>query len=411
MNVRKYIAIVTLLLAVVAASAQNMTKSPFSRYAYGLLDNNVPNTYRSMGGVGVGMRSNKVICSVQPASYTACDSMTFMFDVAASVGWDRYEDNAGKRNRATGNLEYLTLQFPIWRQHIALAAGVLPYSSVGYEIIKTDTTSLPDYDAIYSYLGEGGIADVFVGLSFNICDWVALGANMYYMFGESTNARSVSFAQAGLTSISQVSYMKVNSLRFRYGLQVFHTFGDHSFVLGGIFENKQKLNSTYNVLETSLLDTMKTFPNDEHPTPFEMPMVYGGGLSYTWANRLTVGFDYSRECMSKARYFDEVGYLNDRNSYAIGVEYRNNPLSQRYVDHVMWRMGLNISDNYAPQLQHVKNITASIGFGLPLRNVGTVFNASIEYTHNGTKSFLEENTIRLTINAAICENWFFKRRL
>lgn len=408
---RKFYILSIFLLAIGYASAQNMTSSPFSRYAYGLLDDNVPNTYRAMGGIGVGMRSNKVICSVQPASYTACDSMTFMFDVAASVGWDRYEDDFGKRNRATGNLEYLSLQFPLWRQHIALAAGVLPYSNVGYDINRVDSTSLPDYRAIYSYVGAGGVSEVFVGLSFNICDWVALGANMYYMFGESTNARSVSFTQAGLTPVSQVSYMRVNSFRFRYGLQVFHTFGDHKVVLGGIFENKQKLNSTYTVLETSLLDTMTTYPNGEHPAPFEMPMVYGGGVSYTWANRLTVALDYSRECMSKARYFDQVNQLADRDRYAIGVEYRNNPQGMHYVDHIMWRAGCTVTDNYAPQLKNVKNITASIGLGLPLRNAGTVFNASVEYTHAGTKSFLEENSIRLTINAAISENWFFKRRL
>lgn len=408
---RKFVTILTLLLIVGCVSAQNQTSSPFSRYAYGMLDNNVPNTYRALGSVGVGMRNRKVICSTQPASYTACDSMTFMFDVAASVGWDRYEDYAGKRNRAIGNLEYVSMQFPIWRQHIAMAAGVMPFSSVGYEIDRIDSTSLPDYDAIYSYMGEGGISQVFVGLSFNICDWVALGANMYYMFGDVTNARSVSFAQASLTSVSQVSYMKVNSFRFRYGLQVFHTFGDHTFTIGGIFENKQRLQSTYDVLETSLLDTMTTYPNSEHPNPFEMPMVYGGGVSYSWANRVTVAFDYSRECMSKARYFDEIGLLSDHSRYALGVEYRHNPLSQRYVDHVMWRAGLNIADNYAPQLKNIKNVTASIGVGLPLRNIGTVFNASVEYTHSGTKTFLEENTIRLTLNASICENWFFKRRL
>lgn len=408
---RKLVLIFTLLLMVTWMNGQNMTTSPFSRYAYGLLDDNVPNTYRAMGGTRLGLRNNKVINPSQPASYTSCDSMTFMFDVAASVGWDRYEDNVGKRNRATGNLEYLTLQLPIWRQHIAFAAGITPYSSIGYDINQVDSLSLPDYDAIYSYVGQGGMSQVFVGLSFNICDWVALGANMYYMFGESTNSRSVSFAQAGLTSISQVSYMKVNSFRFRYGIQVFHTFGDHAFTVGGIFENKSTLKSTYNVLESSMLDTMTTYPNDAHPKPFEMPLVLGVGASYTWANRLTVAFDYSCEQMSKARYFDQVGTLNDRNRYALGIEYRNNPAGQRYVDRVMWRVGCCITDNYATQLSNVKNITASLGFGFPLRNAGTVFNASVEYTHSGTKSFLEENSIRLTINAAICENWFFKRRL
>ncbi|MBQ2608061.1 MAG: hypothetical protein II588_02470, partial [Paludibacteraceae bacterium] len=72
------------LMCSAIATAQNQTSSPFSRYAYGDLNDNVPVAYRAMGSVGIGMRNNKVICSAQPASYTACDSLTFMFDVAAS---------------------------------------------------------------------------------------------------------------------------------------------------------------------------------------------------------------------------------------------------------------------------------------------------------------------------------------
>ena len=71
-----------LAMMVIGASAQNATSSPSSRYGYGELNNNLPNAYRAMGGVGVGMRSNRVINPSQPASYTACDSMTFMFDIA-----------------------------------------------------------------------------------------------------------------------------------------------------------------------------------------------------------------------------------------------------------------------------------------------------------------------------------------
>ena len=85
--------------------AQNGSSSPYSRFGYGDLNDNVPNTYRAMGGVGLGMRSNKVINPSQPASFTAGDSLTFMFDLAASVMWSAYSDVSGKRNKANGNLE------------------------------------------------------------------------------------------------------------------------------------------------------------------------------------------------------------------------------------------------------------------------------------------------------------------
>ena len=128
-----------MVLAVPSLLAQNGTSSPFSRYAYGELNDNVPNTYRAMGGVGIGMRNNRVINSAQPASYTACDSLTFMFDLAASVMWSRYSDATGMRNKANGNLDYLTMQFPLWRRYIAFSAGVLPYTAVGYDVTISDS--------------------------------------------------------------------------------------------------------------------------------------------------------------------------------------------------------------------------------------------------------------------------------
>lgn len=393
-----------LLLVAPSVWAQNGTSSPFSRYAYGDLNDNVSNTYRAMGGVGIGMRSNKVICAAQPASYTACDSLTFMFDLAASVMWSRYADASGVRNKANGNLEYLTMQFPLWKRYIALSLGVLPYSSVGYDIVQSDSIGSA-YHYQKSYTGAGGISEVYAGLSFNICHWVALGANVYYMFGETKNTRTLSFSEASLSPTSQESAFKVSSVRFRYGLQLFHTFGDHSFALGGIFENKQKLRGTYVALETSSADTVAF-----SETGFELPMVYGGGLSYNWSNRLTVAFDYQNQCMSKVLYQGRVGDLKDRSKYSLGLEYRNNPSGRRYVDRMLWRCGVSLADSYSVSTA-AKDITAGIGVGFPLRTSATVFNATLEYGHRGGAGTLVENSLRLTINASISENWFFKRKL
>ena len=384
--------------------AQNGTSSPFSRYAYGELNDNVPNTYRAMGGVGIGMRNNKVICSAQPASFTACDSLTFMFDLAASVMWSRYQDVSGMRNKANGNLEYLALQFPLWKRYIAFSAGVLPYSAVGYDITLADSIG-SGYHYNKSYIGEGGISEVYGGLSFNICNWLALGANVYYMFGETTNSRTLTFTEPNLTGVTQLAYFKTSSVRFRYGAQFFHTFGDHTIVLGGVFENKRKLHCDYVQYESSLLDTVNVMSDG-----FEMPMMYGAGGSYTWANRLTIGFDWSRQCLSSCLYSGETGTLNDRNRYSFGAEYRHNSQGRNYAERVMWRVGCNVTDAYVSQIA-AKDIAVSLGVGLPLRNAGTVFNATLEYGHRGSKQTLAENYLRLTINASIAEDWFFKRRL
>ena len=72
MNFKRYIIIVVAAMMAVGAWAQNATSSPSSRFGYGELNDNLPTAYRAMGGVGLGMRSNKAINPAQPASYTAC---------------------------------------------------------------------------------------------------------------------------------------------------------------------------------------------------------------------------------------------------------------------------------------------------------------------------------------------------
>ena len=405
---KRIVSLLVVTLMMVGAWAQNATSSPSSRFGYGELNDNLPGAYRAMGGVGIGMRSNKAINPAQPASYTACDSMTFMFDLAGSFLYTNYGDSYGQRNKLNGNLEYMTLQFPIWRKYIAFSAGITPYSAVGYSFSLTDSIN-SDYHYTHTYSGEGGFTQVYGGLSFNICNWVALGVNAYYMFGDLTKLRSQSFVETNVKGASQTDFLSISSLRLRYGAQFFHTFGKHTVVLGGVFENKQRFSkSDYMQVETTTNDTVAMMAN-----AFEMPMMYGAGISYNYADRLTVALDYQCQDWTKTKYFDQENVLNSRQRWALGVEYRHDPLGRDYIDRVCWRLGANYSTSYAMTTTNVPEFGISLGFGLPLRTVATMINTTVEYVHRGAidQGALSENSLRLVISAAIAENWFFKRKL
>lgn len=389
-------------------SAQNLTSSPYSRYAYGDLNENVPTGYRAMGGVGFGMRNNRAINPSQPASYTSCDTLTFMMDVAASASWSRYQDASGQRNKANGSLEYVTIQIPLWKQWLAMSVGLLPYSSVGYAIVLNGSTSSGDYTYTTQYDGSGNISEVYGGLSGNICNWVAVGANVYYMWGNLERMRTLTFTQTGLTPTIQDEILSVSSVRLRYGAQFFHTWGAHTFVAGAMFENKMKLNSQYVLLETQTSDSIPIYQDG-----WQLPMVWGAGISYTWDKRLTLAFDFERQHMASALYNGLEGHysgLRDRNRYAFGAEYRHDPMGRKYVERMLWRAGVSIQDEYLASIG-AKRYTVGIGIGFPLQTIGTNINTTIEYTHRGKKSGLEENALRFTIGVAIAETWFFKRKL
>lgn len=406
MNIKRYLITVLASVMVVGVWSQNATSSPSSRFGYGELNDNLPGAYRAMGGVGTGMRSNKAINPAQPASYTACDSLTFMFDIAGSFLYTNYGDMNGQRNRVNGNLEYITMQFPLWRRYVAMSLGVTPYSAVGYDFALSDsTTSGHQYTKTYS--GEGGFTQVYGGLSVNVCDWVALGVNAYYMFGETTQKRSLTFADANLKGVEQGDYLHVNSLRLRYGLQLFHTFGKHTMVLGGMFENKQRFSRCdYQQIESNSSDTVSSMD-----AGFEMPMMYGAGLSYSYEDRITLALDYQCQDWANVLYFNENDALATRHRWAVGAEYRHDPSSRRFLHRMYWRMGVSYATSYTTQFKQPV-MAVSMGCGFPLRTIGTVVNTTLEYGRRGFASGqMNENYLRFVVNAAIAEHWFFKRKL
>jgi hypothetical protein len=114
---------------------------------------------------------------------------------------------------------------------------------------------------------------------------------------------------------------------------------------------------------------------------------------------------------SNALYFGEKGSLHKSHRVALGAEYRNDPMSRKYVDAIYWRLGAHYTTAYTDRYDQAE-IGVSMGIGFPLKTVGTVINTTVEYGRRGlTAGVLNENYLRLVINASISEHWFFKRKL
>lgn len=395
--------------------AQNNTNSPYTRFGYGDLHDNAAGEYQAMGGVTMAARSNRSINPANPASYTAVDSLTFMFDLGISGRLTHFSDATGVRNMVNGNLEYLTMQFPLTKW-MACSAGLLPYSFVGYEFAQTGNVFMPSNPSqnpdtvTYTsmFYGTGGVSQVYLGLSFELFKHVSLGANAYYMFGKVNNFRQLSFANDNYASVLQENRLKVSDFRFRFGAQFYHTFAQkHNVTLGLAYEFKSKLNGSFSQIETTTMDTTQYGVDG-----FDLPSYYSGGLYYTYDNRLVVGVDYSLQEWSKANYFGKKDSLNNAHRMALGAEYRHNPLGKKYVDRMAFRLGAHVSTPYIKEMgTSQQNFGITFGIGLPLRTSKTMVNATFEYGKKGNLATLREDYFKLTISASFNELWFFKRKL
>lgn len=402
------------------AHSQNNTNSPYTRFGYGDLSDTNSGEQRAMGGVSLGSHSKSSINTVNPASYSSVDSMTFMFDLGTSALISRFSNTSGGTNRFTANLEYITMQFPLVK-NMGFSAGLLPYSFVGYNYSNKGThytnIGLPDFDSIpyrTSFSGSGGLSQVYAGLSAKLFNHVSLGVNTYYMYGTINNQRVFKDLTSSDSTV-QKSVISAANFRLRYGLQFQNTFNKkHDLTLGVIYENKAKLKG--NSSQINFGTTTSTIPSSVNDSTYELPTMYGVGLYYTFDKRLSLGVDYTMQEWGNAK-FRGVNSLINRSKLALGVEYLPNPKGRKFVEKISYRGGLNVSDAYYLVNNAVapKNYGVSVGLGLPLYNsvynTVTMLNTSFEYGKVGSMDLLREDYFKFTLSVTVNERWFMKRKL
>ena len=400
------------------AVGQNNTNSPYTRFGYGDVTDANSGEQRAMGGVSLGSRSNRRINTINPASYSAVDSMTFMFDLGSSALISRFSTTSGITKKFTANLDYITLQLPL-AKNMGFSAGLLPYSFVGYNYATSEHVSGyavtgSDTTCRKTYTGTGGFSQVYAGLSANLFNHVSIGANAYYMFGTINNQHSLRFLGSSDSTV-QYNSISANNFRLRYGVQFYNTFAKkHDVTLGLIYEQKQKLNGSSSQIIDGVLNEITTATAKD--STYEIPTMFGVGLYYTFDKKLSLGLDYTLQQWSNAKNRG-VYDLSNRSKIAFGMEYLPNPRGRKFAQRVTYRAGFNLSDSYYQVNSTVppKNYGVSLGLGLPLYDNAAqtikMLNLTFEYGKIGSTELLREDFFKFTLNIAFNEHMFFKRKL
>ena len=402
------------LISAVMMIAQNNTNSPYTRYGYGHLEDDCFSRSQAMGGTSIGLRTKNAINSTNPASYSSIDSTSFIFEMGVSGLLSNFRSEGAQNTSFTGNLDYIALQSPITKW-MGLSAGLIPYSYVGYNYKYTDSIQIP-FEEKYNvydktYYGKGGISQVYLGLSVDIADHLALGVNGYYMFGNINHYKAVSYNQSELTTTNTVmlSNLYIRSFNARVGLQYHETIGEkHKFNIGAIYEFRSGMNGRFEQTTTGT-DTLKMNSSEL----FEMPSLYGGGVTYTYDDRLIIGADFMYQEYSKALYYGKRDTLANRMKISLGAEYTHDPRGRKYVDRMSWRLGAKYNSSYATvNGRQAGDFSITCGLGLPLRTSKTIINVNFEYGNiGGMMATLKENYFKFGLNFSLNETWFVKAKV
>ena len=113
--------------------AQSGTNSPYSQYGLGVLSDQTSGFNRGMNGVGLGFREHNQVNFINPASYSAVDSLSFIFDVGFSGQITNFNESGKKINAKNADFEYAVAAFRV-AKGFGVSFGILPYTNVDITI-------------------------------------------------------------------------------------------------------------------------------------------------------------------------------------------------------------------------------------------------------------------------------------
>lgn len=409
-----------LVLAVAAVSpvlAQNGTMTPYSAYGVGVLRDRATSMQRAMGGVGYAMNSGRQINAMNPASYAAIDTLTFLFDMGIDMTslWQNEEQNGSrvKDKDFGGGLDYVTMQFPLGK-YMGGSVGVVPYSSVGYSF-----GSAIDNGAD-SRQGSGSLNELYLGVAGRPFNGFTVGANISYLFGTIINE-----TYASLSSTQSALFQKqmiVRDYRLIFGTQYsFAPVAGDKLTLGLTYSPSKTLLGTgrsvyYNITSS---DSEPQF-SDEHKLKgnYSLPETWGAGINYQFGRKVMVEFDYTYQPWSKAkyRYAEDAEHLQsyaDRSKYALGMQYVPD-FRGSYFKRVNYRLGAYWSDDYLKlRGNQLREYGITAGFGFPVPEFKTTINLGIEWMHRQAhpNPLVKENYLNITIGVNFNEMWFRQSKI
>lgn len=394
--------------------AENGLNSPYTRYGFGQLVGMEMGTNKSMGGTGIGVLNSNQINMLNPASYAAVDTLTFLFDAGMSVGNTNFAEGAVRKNSGSATFDYVAMQFRLVPR-LGMTIGLTPFSNIGYDFGDTRTILNDEDNQITStnrYNGIGGLRQVTAGIGYMPFKGLAVGANLSYVYGEIYHYIYNHYSDTSISPRTKQYRSDITTYNAELGIQYQASIGKSKFTLGATYQPGHSIDDVAYVIQTmeEVNDTTTT-----HNT-LSMPSTYGAGLSFTYDERLTIAADYSLQRYGDVEFFGDKGV--NRHRASIGMEYIPELMTRKLFRRARYRAGLHYATAYytIDGKPGPTEYGATVGVGLPIMNRWngkSIINISGQYVHvrPNTPGMITENALRLNIGLSLNETWFNKWRV
>jgi len=405
--------------------SQTRTFSPFSRYGIGEINNKGFGRNTGMGGTGIGLRSPYHLNSLNPASYTSIDTLSFYFESGISGFSQNIKSMGSSNNFSEVDFDYFAFGFPVSKRIFA-SFGIKPASNAGYSFNKL--TGEGAGAILDKAMGVGNITNLYAGIGYKINSNLSTGMHISYWFGNINHTSFTEFVNdADAFKYGLKHEIRLNDAFLDFGIQYTDIARKNDrYTIGFTFSPKSSVKGESSVLRARGYnydeDGELFLPNDTisfsgkkwDNNTFEMPLGFGIGASYVFDNKLTLAADYSSRLWGDAKFPDGKTETTNANYYNVGAEWiPNERTGTKYLHRIRYRAGLHYAQDYIKLNGYqVRDFGMSFGLGLPLKRSNTSINLVFDFGTKGTSEAnqLKESYRRITFNFTMHEYWFIKRK-
>ena len=319
---KKIFTSIAILLFTLGAWGQNNMGTPYSKFGVGLLPDNY-GAYTGMGGVSAAMRDNYNINFLNPASYTALDSLRFYFQMGVTgeyVDVSTYKDHS---NYKVAQNASLNMAFRVYKKTF-VSLGLIQRSDRGFDLIYSyPLIEDPTMFYVQQLEGLGGLNEAYLGVAYQL-GRLSVGVNASYVFGKVEDRLTLVMqpATSGYYLKSQ-TLTRINSSLFTLGFQIPLPLTKKSeLTLGGSFNFGTSLHGNRTFVANKISNTSgaiinvndESWDNGEVFFPFRMIV----GASYQYNKKWVFAGDYTFQRMSAYEEFGTNQEFQDYHKAAIG---------------------------------------------------------------------------------------------
>lgn len=415
----------------------NGSSSSYSRFGLGTVENQGQGFNKAMGGIGLGFRAGNRINTLNPASYSAIDSITFILDAGMTASFGNMKQNGSSVNVYQCKLDYVNIGLRLYR-NLGLSVGFMPFTTIGYSFntaskVTNDPNTLQTITSITNYTGDGGLHQAYLGLGYKVYKELSVGANASLIWGDYTHTvlqayYSGSSSSSDFNGLNSIEMAEIRTWKLDLGVQYpFILTKNDILTVGATVNFGHKIKS-----DATMVRFTDEQDNDISPdtvfNAFDLPYTYGIGATWKHKNKLVVGIDFKQEMWGSCRspqnviiggvskFVSQTGTYKNRFKIALGAQYTPNVFGNHYWKRIQYRIGANYSSPYLKVngLDGPKEYSVTAGLGLPIFNNRTTYaNVGIEWIRRSpsVSNLITENYFMLNFGVTFNEEWFRKFKI